>query len=171
MKQTIIKISTFAGLMFLIASSAFAATFTLTNGGLGQAAANTQQFGVAVCNKSTANLTQPVPVVVTTNGESATISSASTIQAGSCEYSYLPYSQLGMKSGVAYAVSVTIDPQDSVISNSDNATVYNVTVPGQVAVAVNNTPAQSNLTADIASQFANPLVSLWNWLGDLYRSF
>jgi hypothetical protein len=171
MKQTIIKSSTLAGLMFLIASSAFAATFTLTNGGLGQTVANTQQFGVAVCNKSTANLTQSVPIVVTTNGESATISSASTIQAGSCEYSYLPYSQLGMKSGETYSVNVTIDPQNSVISNSDNATVYNVTVPGQAMVAANNTPTQPNLTANIASQFANPLVSLWNWLGDFYRSF
>jgi hypothetical protein len=52
MKQTIIKISTIAGFLFFAAGTSFAASMTLSNGGLGQVATKPSQFGVAVCNKS-----------------------------------------------------------------------------------------------------------------------
>jgi hypothetical protein len=166
MKQTIIKISTIAGFLFFAAGTSFAASMTLSNGGLGQVATKPSQFGVAVCNKSGTDLAQAVPIIVTTNGESATISSVATIQAGTCSYSYLPYSQLGMTAGQTYSVNVIVDPQHSVSSNSDNATVYTVTVPAQTTAA----QPSANLTANISSQFPNPLVAVWDWLGSLYHS-
>lgn len=168
MKQTIIRAFSIAGFLLLSGSVAFAATLTLTNGGLGQIAANPQQFGVAVCAGAEKGLSQSVPVSVTVNGKSASISSASSIAAGNCGYSYLPYSQLGMQAGQTYSVDVVIDPQHTVSSNGNNESVYSVTVPGQAApVAVQ---PSKNLTANISTQFANPITVLWNWLGDLYRS-
>lgn len=171
MKQTLIKASATTGLFLFAAGTSFAATLTLTNGGLGQVAAQPQQFGVAVCAGATQGLSQSVPVVVTANGKSQTVSSAASVAAGSCEYSYLSYNSFDMQAGNTYSVDVTVDPQHSVSSNANNETAYSVTVPGQAAQAAAVTAQNGNLTANISSQFSNPLVTLWNWLGDLYRSF
>ncbi len=166
MKTTITKILGVSVLLVLSAGSALAATITLTNGGLGQVASNPQQFGVAVCSSQT--LSQSVPVNITVVGKTATINSVPMIKSGACEYSYVDYAQFGMEAGKTYDVDVVIDPQHSISSNSNNETVYSVTVPGNTTTAVANSNA--NLTANISSQFSNPLVAFWQWLGDLYRS-
>src|SRR5665213_526323 len=93
-----------------VAGVTVAASVVLTNGGLGQVAGNTQSFGLAVCNNGKQAVMQPVPVLVSANGMATTISSASSIQPGVCQYSYANYSDLAMMAGQTYAVSVTIDP-------------------------------------------------------------
>jgi hypothetical protein len=160
------KASVFFGFSTIIlgasASLALAAGLTLTNGGLGQTAANPQQFGVAVCAGSGQALSASVPLTVTVGSQSATITSASSITAGACQYSYIPYSQLNMQSGQTYSVNVTIDPQHTLISNSNNTATYSVTVPSQVAAGNNN------LTADASNQLSNPFMAVWNWFIGLF---
>jgi hypothetical protein len=143
------------------ATLAFAAGLTLTNGGLGQTTANLQQFGVAVCAGSGQALTTSVPMTVTVGSQSANISSASSIAAGTCQYTYIPYSQFGMQSGQTYSVNVVIDPHQTAISNSNNSATYSVTVPNQSA-------ANKNLTADASGQLSNPIAWLWNWFIGLF---
>ena len=167
MKETIAKVLGISGLLALSASSALAANIALTNGGLGQIAAAPQQFGVAVC-ASTA-IAQSIPIRITVNTDTISLPSAASIKANGCEYSYANYSQLNMESGKTYNVDVIIDPQHTVASNANNETVYTVTVPNQAGVAM--TQPSPSLTANVATQFSNPLVALWNWLGDIYRSF
>jgi hypothetical protein len=161
------KASVFFGFSAIIlgasASLALAAGLALTNGGLGQTAANPQQFGVAVCAGSGQALSASVPMTISVGSQNANITSASSIAAGTCQYSYIPYSQLSMQAGQTYSVNVTIDPQHSVISNSNNTATYSVTVPSQTAAANNN-----NLTADASDQLSNPFLAIWNWFIDLF---
>lgn len=132
----------------------------LTNGGLGQVAANPDSFGVAVCNGGTQTLTQSVPVSVTTNGQTASVSSAASIKAGGCEYSYLAYSQLGMQAGGTYSVTVTIDSKDKA--------TYDITIPSSpVAVAPVATPVQA--TANVSDQSGNFFSTIFNWFANLFK--
>lgn len=158
MKNTSLAVAAFLAVLVVSAGSAFAATFDLTNGGLGQAALNHQQFGVAVCDKNSQALTSVVPVVVTVAGKSVTVSSVAPIPAGQCKYTYVGYSQLGMQAGQTYSANVVVDPQHTAASNADNSVSYSVTVPAQVAAN------GSNLTANANSQLSNPLMTLWGWL-------
>lgn len=150
-----------------IAALALAAGVTLTNGGLGQVAGNTQSFGVAVCNGGASAVSQSVPVTVSSNGQTATVSSAAPIAAGVCTYSYVNYGALGMAAGQAYSVSVTIDPNKTVISNSNNQATYSVTVPPATVAAANPgaTTASTQPTsflATIGAAFANFFTALKN---------
>jgi hypothetical protein len=165
MKKIVITTLGLVGLTLLSVSAAMAASLTLTNGGLGQAAANPQEFGVAVCAGNSA-LTQSVPVTVSVGSQSATVSSAASIAAGSCEYTYLPYSQLAMQAGQTYTVNVTVDPQHTISANSNNETAYGVTVPTQ---PVAETAQSKNLTADVASQFPNPFTVVWGWITGFFH--
>jgi len=134
-----------------------AAGVTLTNGGLGQSAGNASQFGVAVCNGGKTSVTASVPVSVSANSVNATVDSASSIAAGACAYTYLPYNQFGMKAGSTYTVSVTIDPNHTMATNANNQTSYSVTVPG-------GNGAQTSATADVSAQSGNIFSSIWNFL-------
>lgn len=165
MKNTSLAVAAFCAVFIGSMSLAFAASFDLTNGGLGQAALNPQQFGVAVCDKSSDALTSAVPVTVTVGGQSATVSSVSPIAAGQCAYSYVSYSQLDMQPGQTYSVSVTVDPQHTVASNSNDEANYSVTVPGGAQASAKNT----NLTADVAGQLSNPFSAAWNWIAGLFK--
>jgi CARDB len=156
MKKTFATIVAFSAILFLPTLSAFAAGITLTNGGLGQAASTPNQFGVAVCNTGATALSQSVPVSVTVNGQSQTISSASSIAVGACAYAYLPYSQFNMQPGTSYTAQVVIDPGATVISNTNNSASYSITVPG--------TPA----TADVSAQSGNIFIAFWNWFKGLF---
>ena len=122
------------GLFGSLVFSAFAAGVVLTNGGLGQVAGNTTSFGLAVCNGGTKAISQSVPVAVSANNQTVTISSAASIQPGACEYSYANYADLGMVAGQTYSVSVTI--------NSTSQANYSVTVPS--AQTAEATPAATN---------------------------
>lgn len=167
MKKVVITLLGISAITLLSTVTALAASLTLTNGGLGQVVANPTQFGVAVC-AGNADLTQSVPITVAVNGQTSTVSSASPIPAGTCQYSYLNYADLGMQSDQTYAVSVTIDPQQTVVSSTNNQTTYSITVPTQPSMAV--ATSSNNLTANIASQFANPFLAVWNWLSNLFHS-
>ena len=68
-----------------------------------------------------------------------------------------------MKAWQTYSANVTINLKHTVISNSDNAASYSVSVPSQ---AGNN----ANLTANAKSQFANPFIAAWNWFMGLLGS-
>lgn len=156
MKKTLTTIVALSAILFLPTLSAFAAGITLTNGGLGQAASNPSQFGVAVCNTGATALAQSVPVSVTVNGQSETVSSAASIAVGSCAYSYLPYSEFNMQPGTSYTAQVTIDPNATVISNTNNSASYSITVPGIPG------------TADVSAQSGNFLAAFWNWFKGLF---
>jgi hypothetical protein len=151
------------GLAIAIPAASFAAGVVLTNGGLGQVASNPSQFGVAVCNGGFATVSQSVPVSIAVNGQTATISSAASIAPGACQYSYVSYDQLGMQAGQTYSATATIDPQASLISNTDNQATYSVTVPGTLAVATQPAP-----TADVNAQSGNIFASFWHWLVNLF---
>jgi|GEM_PF-2437709 hypothetical protein len=147
------------------ANLSLAAGVALTNGGLGQIANSPQQFGIAVCNGGAQALTNSVPVAVVVGDKNATIPSASSIAPKQCAYSYAPYSQFDMQPGQTYSVNVAIDPQHSVITNTDNQATYSVTVPSQEA-ATNG----AGLTADASDQLSNPFAAVWNWFVGLFKS-
>ena len=124
------------------ASTAFASTINLTNGGLGQRSNDPTSFGFAVCNNATADLTAAVPTLVAANGVSLTVQSPAPIAAGACDYAYVPYSSFNMESGSSYSVAVSI--------NGGAASNYSVTVPGGSvlgASAVSPDQARQNLMA------------------------
>jgi hypothetical protein len=164
MKNTSLAGAVFIAVLVASAGSAlaFAGGFDLTNGGLGQAALNTQQFGLAVCNKSPQALVAAVPIVVKVNNQSITVPSVSPIASGKCAYSYVDYSQFDMKAGQTYTANVTIDPQHTAASNIDNTVNYSIVVPA--AAAANN----ANLTANADSQLSNPILEAWNWVMGLF---
>ncbi len=150
-------------MLFLVPGTALGAT--LTNGGLGQPARDSQKFSVAVCNTDTQTLTQSVPVVVTVGGQTVQTSSASPIAPGACAHTYVLYSALGMQPGQAYQVTVVIDPGHTVIGNTNNqATYMGVTIPTQVGVA--GTPQIQQQTI---SQLASLLAALQNLINLLLR--
>ena len=141
-----------------------AASITLTNGGLGQIAGNTAEFGIAVCNGGATALSASVPVSVTANGVNASVSSASSIAPGACAYTYLPYSQFNMQAGETYTVAVAIDPNHTAITNANNETSYSVTVP---SAAQASQDMQAG-TADVSAQSGNIFTAFWNWLVHLF---
>jgi hypothetical protein len=155
--KTLVVASTFV----LSAVSVFAAgAASLYNGGLGQAAAKPDNFGVAVCNRDANDSTQSVPVLVAANGRTETISSAASIAAGKCEYTYLAYSDLGMQVGSNYSVTVTVN------NNTADQAVYDITVPtATVAIGVGGAnPA----TANVDQQSGNILTAIWHWFIGLF---
>jgi hypothetical protein len=144
------------------ALTASAGSIVLVNGGFGQLAGNSQNFGIAICNQGTNALNHAVPVTVSTGEKTVNISSVPSIKAGGCEYSYLAYKDLGMKAGNTYSVVVTIDPQHSVISNTTNKTTYSAVVPAGVA------SAGSKATANASAQSGNFFAAIWNWIVSLF---
>jgi hypothetical protein len=166
MKYSSIAVLTL-GTIFVPAMS-LAAGVSLHNGGLGQAAQNTQSFGVAVCNDGTQALNQTVPISVTANDKTVTVPSAASIKPGNCAYSYLTYAPFGMWAGTTYSVSVTIDPDHSVITGSNNQASYSVTVPkASVAAAPAQTPA--NGIANVSFQSGNFFTMLVSWLSGIFK--
>jgi hypothetical protein len=165
MKNTFVFIGVSAIMLFAWAASSFAAGLDLVNGGLGQVATNPQQFGIAVCDKGSQPVSASLPIAVDTNGQMETISSAASIAAGQCEYSYLDYSQLNMQPGQSYSVNVTIDPQHTEISNSDNSATYSVTVPGKMSA----TQTGAGLTANASNQLSSPIAAFFNWFFGLFK--
>ena len=149
-----------------LAFSAFAASVVLTNGGLGQIAGNTQSFGLAVCNGGAVTIAQSVPILVSVNGTTATITSAASIAPGVCEYSYANYNQLGMVAGQTYSVNTTIDPNRTLISNSNNQATYSITVPAAQTAAVttggNTTTGSTNFLGSIGAIFTNFFAAIRN---------
>ncbi len=141
-----------------------AAGVNLYNGGLGQVAGDMQNFGVAVCNGGAKAVTQAVPVTVAVGGQTATVTSASSIQPKACAYSYLTYGALSMRTGKTYSVTVTIDPVRTLISNSNNQTVYSITVPG-AAAALNG---GQNQTANVNAQSGDFFSMIKNWFSNLF---
>jgi hypothetical protein len=142
-----------------IPAASFAAGIVLTNGGLGQVASNPSQFGVAVCNGGSATVNQSVPISISVNGQTTTISSAASIAPGACQYSYTSYAQFSMQSGKTYSANVTIDPQKTLITNNTNQASYSVTVPGSTQPAP---------TADVNAQSGNFFADFWHWLVSLF---
>lgn len=186
MKKSLNGGAAIAGLIAMvfaaIPAASFAAGVVLRNGGLGQAASNESQFGVAVCNGGTVAVTKSVPVSIAANGKSASVTSASAIAPGACEYSYVSYSQFAMRAGATYSVAVTIDPQKTLITNSDNQASYSVTVPGSSSLGsaaphpsvaptglatVQPSPASAN-TANVNQQSGNIFAALWHWVLGLF---
>lgn len=151
---------------FALPAVMFAAGVNLYNGGFGQIAGNTQKFGVAVCNGGTQTVTQSVPITVAVGGQTATAVSAPPIKPKACAYSYLTYSALNMQAGKTYSVTVTIDPGRTLISNSNNQTVYGVTVPGAPAAANAVSPSQ---TANVNVQSGNFFSVIANWFTSLFH--
>ena len=158
-------IAAVAGILAFSAFTAMAAGYTLTNGGFGQVAGNNDSFGIAVCNGGKQATTQAVPVSVSANGATVTVSSASSIAPGKCEYTYLQYSQLSMAAGNTYDVAVTIDPSHTLSANANNSASYNITVPGAPVAAAQSegtTSGSGNFLATIGSAFAHFFASLKN---------
>lgn len=165
MNTKILMVSALGLAAAVVPAMLFAANMTLVNGGLGQIASQPTSFGVSVCNQSATALTMPVAILVTTNGKSATVNSVAPIAPGACEYSYLPYSELGMTAGNTYSVIVTIDPNHTVISNTTTQTAtYSVTVPGTQTAQVN----AGNETANVNAQSGNFFSAIWSWIVGLF---
>jgi imidazole glycerol phosphate synthase subunit HisF len=143
-----------------------AAGVNLYNGGFGQVAGNAQNFGVAVCNGGTSAVTQSVPVSITVGSQTVSVSSAASIAAGKCEYTYLPYGQLGMQAAGTYSVTVTIDPNRSLISNINNQSTYNVTVAGNTTAQAGNSAPE---TANANAQSGNFFAMLFNWIASWFK--
>lgn len=155
----VLALSAVGLLAVVLPALSLAAGYTLTNGGLGQIAGNTANFGVAVCNGGKTATTASVPMAVTANGVGITTNSASNIAAGACAYTYLPYSEFNMQAGKAYDVSVAIDPNHTAITNTNNQTSYTVTVPSSTGNAG---------TADVNAQSGNLIMKFWSWLTKLF---
>jgi len=152
MKNTAIALIIFSVALIGYVSISPALALDLQNGGLGQVAANPQQFGVAVCDKDAQALTSAVPITIAVGDQSTTISSAASIASKQCEYSYLPYAQLGMQGGQTYSVNVTV--------GTDQAT-YSVTVPPQPTIS---------LSADISNNVSGLISGIWNWFTGLFKN-
>ncbi len=159
-------IAAFTALALLTPALSLAAGVVLSNGGFGQAAGNPQNFGVAVCNHGTETVTQSVPVSVTVGDRSTSIMSGAPIKAGSCSYSYLPYAPLAMEAGHTYIVAVAVDPNHSIITNTDNQVSYDVTVPNSPSAAAGASSAQS---ANVNAQSGNFFTMLLDWLSRLFK--
>lgn len=162
MKKLVAFILSFATLVLPAVS--FAAGINLYNGGFGQIAGDTQNFGVAVCNGGEKTVDQPALVSVAVAGQTAAVLSASPLPQGSCGYSYLNYSQLGMQAGGTYSVTATIDPGHTLISNSNNQAVYRITVPRNLTITI---PA-SNETAIVNTQSGDFFTMLANWFTNIW---
>jgi hypothetical protein len=143
-----------ASIILMALPVAFASASTdaaLYNGGLGQVASDPASFGVAVCNKGPVALLGAVPIDIASNGQSIEVQSSATIDAGSCEYSYVNYSAFDMQVGTTYSVSVTID-------HGTQAT-YNMTVP--------EVPASTTAMLGRTSELANINIVLGTILSDI----
>ena len=152
MKNKLITTAFISAMLIGYAVPSLAATLDLTNGGLGQAAANPEQFGVAVCDKDAQPLTSAVPITIVVGGQSTTISSTDLIASGQCAYSYLPYAQLGMQGGQTYSVNVTV---------GDDQTTYSVTVPPQPTIS---------LSANISNNISWLFSGIWSWFVGLFKN-
>lgn len=167
MNTKVLTLSALALAAAVIPAMSFAAGMTLVNGGLGEVASQPSSFGVSICNQGATALTTPVPVLVTSNGESATVNSMAPIAPGACAYSYLAYGQLGMTAGNTYSVIVTIDPNDTVIANTTAQTAsYSVTVPGTQTAQTQN--AGDMGTANVNAQSGNFFSAIWGWFVGLF---
>lgn len=165
MKKNFVLLFGFLAMFVMSLNIVSAAGVSLTNGGLGQLAANTQQFGAAVCNTTTNAFTGSVPVSITVGSETIIVSTTPSISGGQCEYTYVNYSRFGMQGGQTYSVAVTIDPQHTVISNTNNEATYMITVPGVLAQSGNG-----NLTATVSRNVSdNIFVIVWDWIVGLFR--
>jgi hypothetical protein len=154
------KILTIAAVLAVaVPVASFAASLVLTNGGLGQVASNPSQFGVAVCDGGSAAVSQSVPVTVTANGQTATLSSANSIAIGACQYSYVSYSQFNLQAGQTYPVAVSI--------NGGAQANYSMTVPGGTTAAATQ-PAPTANTADVNAQSGNIFTAFWHWFVNLF---
>jgi hypothetical protein len=173
MKNTKLGFLALCGIALLSAAPSFAATSVkITNGGFGQIATKTDQFGVAICNTGAQTVNLPIPATVAVDSVTANLLITTPLNVGQCVYSYLSYGQFNMKPGQTYLVQVAIDPQRTVITNSDSATVYTVTVPVPAVVApVAVASPLKTLTADANIQFSNPFKIAWKWLGKIYKGF
>ena len=157
-----------ASLFAVAAGVALAAGINLNNGGLGQIASDPSRFGVAVCNGGKSVVTQSVPVSVSVGGQTTSLSSPTPIQVGSCSYAYATYGQLGMQSGKSYSISVTIDPQHTTISNTNNQATYTVQVPGAIRTTAQTETGTSGGTANVNAQSGNIFTTIFNWFAGLF---
>jgi len=138
-----------AAMLLISAAPAFALTgVSLTLANIGQSNNNMSQFGIAVCNQGTMNLSSPQQISVSANGTTFLASTANSIAAGGCAYSYIPYSNFSMVSGQTYSVTAML--------SSGSASTYQVTVPqnGQGAVLGASTMSnavRAQLLAELAS--------------------
>lgn len=130
------------------ASTVFAANMTLTSGGLGHQGGDVLTFGFAVCNGGATALTTSVPVTVSANGVVVNTESPAPIAPGACEYAYLPYASFNMTGGETYSVNVTVDPNKTVISNTNNQSSYTLAVPETGAVLGASSVNRINLLAN-----------------------
>ena len=156
MKHLLLKAIGVSALILPLATT-FAAG-TLTNGGLGQSAADTANFGVAVCNQGASAVTDVVPLTVTANGITAEAESLAPLNANSCGYTYLSYDQFNMQAGQTYDVSVAI--QDGAPDS------YSITAPGAASDAAQSDAAQQ--TATVTTQSGNVFSNIWNWFIHLF---
>ena len=155
-----------------IAMSANAAGITLTNGGFGQRSGDVGSFGFAVCDSGSVLFSGGVPISVTANGVPDVVSFTSPLAASSCGYTYLPYASFNMVPGNTYSISVTIDPQHSLITNINNQATYaSVMVPsasrGQVLGARTMSDAEHQFLLGELAQAATTLEGLLFKIGRL----
>ena len=158
-KKIFLVPASFCLFLLMAPSASFAASIDIINGGIGQVSSNPQQFGVAVCNEGDETLTSALPITVTVADQTVTTSSTAPIDAGQCLYTYLDYSQFNMQPSQTYSVDVVIDPQHTVVSNTNNEATYSVIAPSQLAVAKN-----INLMADAVGILSAPFAAFWNFI-------
>jgi hypothetical protein len=151
MKNVIVVVGLAVAAVMSIAPVFAASGIVLINSGLGQKSGNVTNFGVAVCNNGTGNLAQAVPIRITANGQTGTVSSPAPLQAGSCGYSYISYATFNMSRGQTYSVAVTIDPNRTVVSNTNTQAAYSITVPsGRVLGASIDSTSQAAMLNQLA---------------------
>jgi len=130
MKNKLIIASIMAGMLAAsVPALAANSAIVLQHGGIGQKAADPNNFGVAVCDKGTQSASG-VPLQVTANGITVNATAFGPIQAGGCTYTYLSYASFGMAKGKIYSVQVAIDPNQTITTNIDAPATYTIKVPG-----------------------------------------
>jgi hypothetical protein len=146
-----------ATMLFVSAAPAFALTgVSLTLANIGQSNNNTSQFGIAVCNQGTMNLSSPQQISVTANGTTFLASTANSINAGNCAYSYIPYNNFSMTPGQTYSITAQL--------GSGSASTYQLTVPQNGQGTVLGASTMSNA---VRMQLLAQLASMENLLAQL----
>jgi hypothetical protein len=146
---------------FALPAAALAASGQiLYNGGFGQLALNAQNFGIAVCNRGTMDMDQPIPITVSANGQTASVSSVNIIKADSCEYSYVPYAALAMQAGNSYDVNVEIGEGGDLVT-------YSIALP--VAGVTTSEAQNTDSLANVGAQYGDFFTMLTRWLSGIFK--
>jgi len=171
----LIRVSAVSAAIFAFSAMSSFAASALSSGGIGQPAANPQQFVVTFCNRGTETINIAAPIDISANGKKVRINSEPPIKPGECEFDFVRYSKLNMQGGKSYSVivstgkeqatySVSVPAQTAPTAKTPISAVLNMNASGAAnspAIAQNQNPQAQ---APASSQYSADLVSKLNYL-------